>query len=147
MKRTLLLDSNIIIKGLVTQWTPARAVLTLCAARTFKLTLAHEVDLEVKRNLPLLVRRLGLTTDLSALYLAWQRACRPERIRPMRDAEVAQAEPLIAHSHDAPILAAAIYYQPDFLLTNNRRHFSDAVATTTGLTIVSDEEFFARLNK
>ena len=147
MKQTLLLDSNIIIKGLITQWTPARAVLTLCAARTFKLALAHEVDLEVKRNLPLLMRRLGLSSDLSALYLAWQRASRPEQIRPMKVAETLAAEPLIAHAHDAPILAAAIYYQPDFLLTNNRRHFSDSVAAVTGLTIVSDDEFFALLHK
>ena len=65
----------------------------------------------------------------------------------MKDAEIAHAESLIAHAHDAPILAAAIYYQPDFLLTNNRRHFTDGVAAVTGLTIASDEEFFARLRK
>ncbi len=101
MKPTLLLDSNIIIKGLLTQWTAAHAVVTLCAAGTFKLALAHEVDLEVSRNLPLLApkqRRLQLAGDLPAFYALWLRMCRPERIRAMKAAEIAHATPLIAHT-------------------------------------------------
>ncbi len=143
---TLLLDTNLIIKGLIRPWSTARALLTLCAANYFKLALANEVNVEVLNGFANLIsnpRRGDVDKDIVNFYQAWLKRCRPEIIRPMKSLEILQAEKIITHDHDAPILAAAIYYKPDFLLSNNRRHFSDQVAKTTGLSIFSDEEFFA----
>lgn len=150
MKYRILLDSNIIIKGLISQWTASHALVALCAANVFKLMLAMEVQQEVVVNLQRLVQdvnRPKIDQKILHLYQIWVSACRPERIRQMKQAEIDHAEPLIAHAHDAPILAAALHAQPDFLLSNNRRHFNDQVARATGLKILSDEEFFALIQK
>jgi predicted nucleic acid-binding protein len=150
LKHRIFLDSNIIIKGLISQWTAAHALVALCAANVFKLMLAMEVQQEVTVNLLRLaqdIKRPKIDQKILHLYQMWVSACRPERIRLMKQAEIDAAEPLIAHAHDAPILAAAIHAQPDFLLTDNRRHFTDQAAQATGLAILSAEEFFTLIQK
>ncbi|MFN7948556.1 MAG: PIN domain-containing protein [Blastocatellia bacterium] len=142
-KPRLFLDSNIIIKGLVSQWSTSRAVLVLCAAQNFKLALAAEVDSEVTGAFARMPGTARVDPDIISLYDRWKKHARPEVIRPMKPTEVGFAETLIAHQHDAPVLAAAIHFKPDFLITNNRRHFNDQVAKSTGLVIVSESEFFA----
>jgi hypothetical protein len=42
------------------------------------------------------------------------------------------------------VLAAAIKAKPDWLLTDNIRHFNSAVAKSTGITIVTPAQFLKR---
>ncbi len=142
-KPRLFLDSNIIIKGLVSQWSTSRAILVLCAAQNFKLALATEVDDEVTGAFARLQGSARVDPDILNQYTRWKKHARPEVIRPMKPAEISFADTLITHQHDAPVLAAAMHFRPDFLVSNNRKHFSDQVARQTGLMIVSESEFFA----
>lgn len=67
-----------------------------------------------------------------------------ERIPHATDAEFLHAASLIDHFNDAPVLAAAIRAKPDWLLTDNIRHFNASVAKSTGLTIVTPNQFLKR---
>jgi predicted nucleic acid-binding protein len=48
------------------------------------------------------------------------------------------------HHNDVPVLAAAIKSKPDWLLTGNTRHFNASVAKSTGITIVTPDQFLKR---
>jgi hypothetical protein len=49
---------------------------------------------------------------------------------------------LIRHLSDLPVLLSALSAQPDWLLTNNTKHFTPAVAKETGLRIATPVDFF-----
>lgn len=67
-----------------------------------------------------------------------------ERIPHATDKEFLHAAKLIDHDNDIPVLAAAIKAKPDWLLTDNIRHFNASVAKATGLTIVTPTQFLKR---
>jgi predicted nucleic acid-binding protein len=67
-----------------------------------------------------------------------------ERIPHATDAEFLRAAKLIDHRNDVPVLAAAIKAKPDWLLTDNIRHFNASVAKSTGITIVTPTQFLKR---
>ena len=52
---------------------------------------------------------------------------------------------LIRHAADVPILLSAMAGKPDWLLTHNNKHFTQAVAQRTGLRIATPAEFFRML--
>jgi hypothetical protein len=54
---------------------------------------------------------------------------------------------LIRHAADVPVLLSAIARIPDWLLTQNTRHFTKGVAERTGLRIATPAEFFRALAK
>lgn len=56
------------------------------------------------------------------------------------------ARHLIRHQNDVPVLVAAIKSGANWLLTNNREHFTEEVARRTGLRIASPYEFFAAVH-
>jgi hypothetical protein len=67
-----------------------------------------------------------------------------ERIPHATDEEFLAAAPLIDHQNDVPVLAAAISARPDWLLTDNIRHFNQKVSASTGITIVTPSQFLKR---
>lgn len=67
-----------------------------------------------------------------------------ERIPHATDAEFLRAAKLIDHRNDVPVLAAAIKAKPDWLLTDNIRHFNASVAKSTGITLVTPTQFLKR---
>jgi len=54
---------------------------------------------------------------------------------------------LIRHEADVPILLSAIQSKPDWLLTNNTKHFNKTVSQRTGLRIATPAEFFRELSQ
>lgn len=56
--------------------------------------------------------------------------------------EVAKARRLIRHRADVPVLLSAMKSNPDWLITHNKRHFTQQAARRTGLRIADAEEFF-----
>ena len=53
--------------------------------------------------------------------------------------------PVLRHEHDLPPVAAALAAKPDWVISNNDRHWSPALAKRTGLRIVTAHEFTAQL--
>ena len=52
-----------------------------------------------------------------------------------------------ADAGDVPVLLSAIASSPDWVLTHNTKHFTQAVAKRTGLRIATPVEFFQALSK
>jgi hypothetical protein len=53
---------------------------------------------------------------------------------------------LIRHAPDVPVLLSAMAAKPDWLLSHNTKHFTQAVAQRTGLRIATPAEFFKTLS-
>jgi hypothetical protein len=71
---------------------------------------------------------------------------RPEQVPYPNDDLVNSSQHLIRHAADVPVLLSAIASKPDWLLTNNTKHFTKAVAQRTGLRIATPAEFFRALS-
>jgi hypothetical protein len=78
-------------------------------------------------------------------YLRLIRLARPEIVPPPSAVEVARSRALIRHEADVPVLLSAMHSRPDWFLTHNRSHFSDAVARRTRLRIDTPVEFLRSL--
>lgn len=134
--------------GIVSPRVPANAVVTMCAARVFRLILTEAVRDEVEANLLLHAASLPptegdrLLTDYHRLLeLAW-----PEMIPYPDKKTVLAARGLIAHAADVPVLVSAQAAKPDWVLTNNRKHFTAEVAKRTGLRIAGPADFLRCLS-
>lgn len=144
----LFLDSNVLLGGIVASWGLDKAVLSLCAAKITRLVLAEAVRDEVEENLLLHARRLpsSAADHLIEDYRHLIKLTEPELI-PYPDAKAVRANRnLIRHEADVPVLVSAIIAQPDWLLSNNTKHFSETVALRTGLKIAAPNQFFKTLS-
>jgi predicted nucleic acid-binding protein len=143
----LFLDSNVLTGGIVSPWGLDKAVLSLCAARLCRLVLAEIVRDEVEENLLLHAERLP-ALDADELIEHYRRLVKltgPE-IVPYPEKTLVQANRhLIRHAADVPVLLSAMSSKPDWLLTHNTKHFTQAVANRTGLRITTPAEFFRTL--
>jgi len=70
----------------------------------------------------------------------------PEMIPYPAEAPVTSSRHLIRHGADVPVLLSAMSSKPDWLLTHNTKHFTEAVASRTGLRIATPAEFFRTLS-
>ena len=81
--------------------------------------------------------------------------CRPRLISLMKPeiipypsiADVSASRHLIRHASDVPVLLSAVTSRPDWFLTHNTKHFTQAVAKRTGLRFATPVEFFQALSK
>jgi hypothetical protein len=124
-----------------------KAVLSLCAAKVCRLVLAAAVRDEVEENLLLHASRM-LPEDSAQLirdYRQLLNLTRPEIVPyPAREVVVSQRY-LIRHEADVPILLSAVASRPDWLLTQNTKHFTPAVRQRTSLRIATPQQFFRTL--
>jgi predicted nucleic acid-binding protein len=140
----LFLDSNVLTGGIVSPWGLDKATLSLCAARLCRLVLADVVRDEVEENLLLHAERLpSLEADkLIEHYRRLIKLTHPEVV-PYPDASLVRSSRyLIRHEADVPILLSAISSRPDWLLTHNTKHFTQAVAKRAGVRVATPAEFF-----
>jgi predicted nucleic acid-binding protein len=144
----LFLDSNVITGGIVSPWGLDKAALSLCAARLCRLVLAEVVKDEVEENLLLHAGRLpSLEADkLIEQYRRLIKLTKPEVIPYPDTSLVRSSRYLIRHEADVPILLSAISSRPDWLLTHNTKHFTQAVAKRAGVRIATPAEFFRTLS-
>jgi predicted nucleic acid-binding protein len=146
-KIRLFLDSNVLTAGIVSSWGLDKAILSLCAASVCKLVLAEVVRDEVEANLLLHAQRLPPPTAEKLLeqYNHLIKLTHPEMVPyPRKDLVLANRH-LIRHAADVPVLLTAIAAKPDWLLTHNTRHFTQAVAHKTSLRIATPAHFFTTL--
>jgi predicted nucleic acid-binding protein len=144
----LFLDSNVLTGGIVSPWGLDKAVLSLCAARLFTLVLAEVVRDEVEENLLLHAERLP-SLDADKLLEHYRRLIKltnPEVVPYPEESLVRSSRHLIRHEADVPILLSAISSRPDWLLTHNTKHFTQAVAKRAGLRVATPAEFFRTLS-
>jgi predicted nucleic acid-binding protein len=144
----LFLDSNVITGGIVSPWGLDKATLSLCAARLCRLVLAEIVKDEVEENLLLHAGRLpSLEADkLIEQYRRLIKLTNPEAVPCPEASLVRSSRHLIRHEADVPILLSAISSRPDWLLTHNTKHFTQAVAKRAGTRIATPAEFFRTLS-
>jgi len=145
----LFLDSNVLTAGIVSTWGLDKAILSLCAARIFRLVLAEAVREEVEENL--LIRLSGMESGgvnrVLDSYVHLIALMKPEMVPFPDRSEVMAGRHLIRHAADVPVLLSAIASRPDWLITHNTKHFTPAVAQRTGLRIATPAEFFRALSK
>jgi hypothetical protein len=110
--------------------------------------LAEAVRDEVEENLLVHAERLpSLEADeLTEHYRRLIKLTDPEMVSYPAEALVRSSRHLIRHAADVPILLSAIASKPDWLLTHNTEHFTQAVAKRTGLRIATPAEFFRTLS-
>ncbi|HEY4903034.1 MAG TPA: PIN domain-containing protein [Candidatus Sulfotelmatobacter sp.] len=143
----LFLDSNVLTGGIVSPWGLNKAVLSLCAAKVCRMVLAEVVRDEVEENLLLHAERLP-ALDAEQLVEDYRRLIRltsPEIVPYPSKPAVLSSRHLIRHEADVPVLLSAMAAKPDWLLTNNSKHFTKAGAQRMGLRIASPAEFFREL--
>lgn len=147
-KLRLFLDSNVLTGGIVSAWGLDKAVLSLCAAGICRLVLAEVVGEELEENLLLHAERLA-SAEAEKLIETYRRLIQlthPESI-PYPNADTVWANRhLIRHAADVPVLLSAMTGEPDWLLTNNTKHFTQTVAKQTGLRIATPAGFFKTLS-
>jgi len=144
----LFLDSNVLAGGIVSPWGLDKAALSLCAARLCRLVLAEVVRDEVEENLLLHAERLSALDgdELIDHYRRLVKLTGPEIIPYPAAALVQSSRHLIKHAADVPVLLSAMASKPDWLLTHNTKHFTQAVANRTGLRVATPAEFFRTLS-
>jgi predicted nucleic acid-binding protein len=143
----LFLDSNVLTGGIVSPWGLDKAALSLCAARLCKFVLAEVVRDEVEENLLLHAERLpALEADDLVEHYRLVKLTDPEIVPYPAEALVQSSRHLIRHAADVPILLSAMASKPDWVLTHNAKHFTQAVAKRTGLRIATPAEFFRTLS-
>jgi predicted nucleic acid-binding protein len=144
----LFLDSNVLTGGILSPWGLDKATLSLCAARLCTLVLAEVVRDEVEENLLLHAERLP-SLDADKLLEHYRRLIKltnPEAVPYPEESLVRSSRHLIRHEADVPILLSAISSRPDWLLTHNTKHFTQAVAKRAGLRVATPAEFFRTLS-
>ncbi len=144
----LFLDSNVLTGGIVSPWGLDKAVLSLCAARVCRLILAEVVRDEVEENLLLHAGRLpSLDADkLIEDYRRLIRLTKPELVPyPGRNLVISNRH-LIRHAADVPVLLSAMASKPDWVLTHNTKHFTQAAAQRSEVRIATPKEFFETLS-
>jgi predicted nucleic acid-binding protein len=142
----LFLDSNVLIAGIVSAWGLDKAILSLCAAKVCTLVLAEVVHDEVEQAF-LMQPELSSarSAQLMQAYRGLMRS-KPELV-PYPDAGLVRANrSLIRHAADVPVLLSAMASRPDWLLTQNTKHFTKAVAQRTSLRVGTPGDFFRTLS-
>lgn len=146
-KLRLFLDSNVVTGGIVSPWGLDKATLSLCAASVCRLVLAEYVRDEVEDNLLLRASRLP-SVDAERLMESYRRLIsltNPELIPYPTKELVNSNRHLIRHESDVLVLLSAMAGKPDWLLTNNTKHFTKEVAQRTSLRIATPADFFRTL--
>lgn len=146
-KLRLFLDSNVLMGALVSRWGLDKAVVSLCSAKICRLVLAEAVRDEVEHNIVLHAVELPRSRAEQLLqdYEGFLRRCDPEIVPHVTHQEFLANRALIRHEADVPVLLAAMKSKPDWLLTNNVKHFNKSVAQRTGLRIATPAGFFRAL--
>ncbi len=146
-KLRLFVDSNVVMDAMTSRWGLDKAVISLCSAGICRMILADAVREEVEHNLLLHAQTLPRTwaEQLMRDYDAMIDRCHPEMVSHVTQAEIHANRALIRHEADVPVLLAAIKSKPDWLLTNNTKHFNKSVAQKTRLRIATPAELFRAL--
>lgn len=129
------IDTSALVAGIVSRTGAAREVLRLCEAGVVEVFITRQVLVEADRT---------FSAKLPGLVPAYRdliRRLEPIMLDDPSEKEIARAERLI-HAKDAPILAAAISSEVDFLITWDMKHFHQpSVVKAVRFNVVTPGEF------
>ena len=147
MKR-LFLDANVVVDGIASRWSLSRAILMLCSRRICQAVLSDYVTNEIETALLKLATEGRMTRKererMIEDYIFCVERMESEMIQVAANEPEMQKARFIRHLHDVPVLAAALKAKPDWLLSLNRKHFSDNVAQRAGLRISTPRGFLMK---
>lgn len=140
MTLRVFLDTSALIARMASPKGASNMILALAEAEAIDLAVSEEVLVEAERNLQ---EKLARAIPEYRRFLA---SCPLEKIAAPSPEDVAAAREII-HLKDAPILAAAMVTQADYLATLDREHFIDGpeVARKSGLRIGTVGDFLTWL--
>lgn len=139
------LDANVFVKGIVSDWGAAKAVLILGTLRLLRI----ETSAVVRREVEGALDDLGIATGPGSQFERLVRLIRlvvhprPDPLEVERS--VPALLPLVRHGTDLAVIVSAVTASPDWLVSENRRHFNPAVAQATGLRIATPQAFLVSL--
>jgi len=137
---TVFVDANILIAGSASRTGASRAVLGLAEIGLIQLVVTRQILDETERNVRLkLPQALPILVELLA-HLNLQILDDPQQAEFGRWLSVIEEK-------DAPILATAVHFSPDYFLSLNTKDFTPVVAEATGLTIQTPSEFIQNVRE
>jgi predicted nucleic acid-binding protein len=138
MTRSVFADANILIAAAGSRQGASRAILNLAEMGLIQLVVSRQVLLETERNLR---RKLPDGLPLVAEWLSYLSLKMVDDPLPERYMGWVS----IIEEKDAPILAAAVDAQVDYLVTLNTRDFTPEVMNAAGLTVLTPSQFIERV--
>ena len=142
MRYRIFLDTNILISGIFFDGNESK-VLDMPEVELITCEdVVYELKSVTKKKLKYLDQR-----SLEIALLEVDRALSDIDILPRENylKKSLEAEALIAHRKDIPILAAALYANADYLLTGDSHFFTDKVKSE--IKVRNTREFFAEIEK
>ena len=139
------LDSNVFVKGICAEWSAAKAILILGRFRVLEIETSQVVLTEVTGALQRKGMSVGPRGDYSKLLKKLRLVVHP--IPPAADIREGMNRylPLMRHKTDVAVLVSALLAKPDWLVSDNPDHFTPAVASASGLRIVSPSQLMRYL--
>lgn len=134
--KTVFLDSCVIISAVFSHKGASYKIIDLCFQQKIKPLVCRQVLVEIERNIknkvPLaLPNYFQIIKSLTTL----------EVLPDSKLSEIKKAEKII-NIKDAPILAVAMRFKPDFFITLNTKHFDSVeVQKKSGVNIVTPGKF------
>lgn len=140
-KPKLLIDSNILIDGILSNWSASKALLILF--REVQLFDVYISELSIQEIEYFLVSK-GKEQFIED-YLKYIELTNI-KILPLPDQQDVVLNkdvflPVLKHLADLPIVITAIQHEIDWIISNNRDHFNDALAEKLNIKINSASEF------
>jgi predicted nucleic acid-binding protein len=133
MARRVFVDANVLIAGADSRSGASNAVLRMAEIGLFQLVVSRQVLDEAERNL-----RKKLPRSLP--NFAAQLAQVSLEIVPDPPEDTCREWENVIEAKGTPILAAAVLAKPDRFVSLNTKHFNEAVAQASGLTIRTPAE-------
>lgn len=144
IKQTVLLDSNIIVDGILSKWSASKALLILARETQFFNICMAQTSVEEIEDI---FERKGLKEAKEDLQKYLKYTGFKVLLLPTKD-EIKKNKdkllPLVRHISDLPIVVTAINNNVDWIVSNNRVHFNDKLATAIKIKIVSSQEFLKK---
>ncbi|HNB20834.1 MAG TPA: PIN domain-containing protein [Candidatus Obscuribacter sp.] len=149
-RQLIFADSNVFIEALYLPDSAAAAVIQLAATSAIDLITCEPVIRDVENAI--LAKLTKVPTQLDTLLKKWAVIVQESRLAVVpaanQDAVRETYKLYIAsmrHANDIPILAVVLEVRPDAVLSGNYEHFNSAVASKSGIPMMTCSAFIELL--
>jgi predicted nucleic acid-binding protein len=149
-RQLIFADSNVFIEALYLPDSAAAAVIQLAATSAIDLITCEPVIRDVENAI--LAKLTKVPTQLDTVLKNWAVIVKESRLAVVPAASqeaVRETYKLyiasMRHANDIPILAVALDVRPDAVLSGNYEHFNPAVASKSGIPMMTCSEFIEQL--
>lgn len=150
-QQRLFLDAGVIIEGCVSPWGASKGVLILATQQRQRiiLVLAEAIEREIQQAVMDALERLSAqkAQAFAADLAGWLARVRIERWPLPEPQEIQQQKPILLpalrHVNDLAAVVTALQARPDWVISSNRAHWNEDLASRTGLHIVTPQTFMS----